>query len=84
MLPTASVEKVLKTKNGFEIIIHSDNLAKNIYLFADGLEGRFSDNYFDLLPGQSVKIKFKTSEAIELEIFINKLNLYSLIDSYEN
>lgn len=81
--PTFTKE-VLKTKNGFEIIIHSDNLAKNIYLFADGLEGRFSDNYFDLLPGQSVKIKFKTSEAIELEIFINKLNLYSLIDSYEN
>jgi beta-mannosidase len=79
-LQKAQITKVIKvTDNGYSIMLTSDKLVKNLFLSTDE-KGRFSDNYFDLLPGEKVQINFTTNEKIEK--FEDKLILFSLIDSY--
>ena len=74
-LPKPQIEtKVAKSENGYQITVSTDKLAKNIYFWIDGIEGFFSDNYFDVLPGQPVQIEFQTKETIE--DFAGKLKNY--------
>jgi hypothetical protein len=40
-----------KVESGLEIELFSTGLIKGVYLEAENKEVRFSDNYFDLLPG---------------------------------
>jgi len=40
----------------FELNISAKYLAKNVFLYADGLEEQFSDNYFDILPGENITV----------------------------
>ena len=54
-------------------------LVKDLCLNTD-LKGWFSDNCFDLLPGEKVTVIFKTKE--KTENFGEKLRLFSLTDSY--
>ena len=56
---------ITKTENGFDIQLNTDKLAKNIYLQIGDEQGFFSDNYFDLLPGETVTINLKTSISEE-------------------
>lgn len=51
---------LVKSDSGFDIEINTDKLAKNIYLQIGDEKGFFSDNYFDLLPGEKVTINLKT------------------------
>lgn len=56
-LPEAKVTADLK-KEGNKLVIKlsTDKLAKNVFLSIDSCESRFSDNYFDLLPGDRVAV----------------------------
>jgi beta-mannosidase len=54
-----------KVGEGFDITVKTDKLAKNIYLQIADEEGFFSDNYFDLLPGETVSINLKTKISEE-------------------
>ncbi|MCU4157970.1 glycoside hydrolase family 2 protein [Carboxylicivirga sp. A043] len=74
---SSSVKKVDK---GYEITVSTDKLAKNLYLSYNEAEGWYSDNYFDLLPGQSKTIVFETKEIIE--DFNSKLLIRTLDDTY--
>jgi beta-mannosidase len=57
-----------------QIGVKSDQLAKNVFLKIAGTPGFFSDNYFDLLPGETVEVIFKPvtkgadMQAVELVI----------------
>jgi beta-mannosidase len=67
--PTIKIKKISST----EIEISTDVLAKDIYLMGDT---HFSDNFFDLLPNTSKKIKLsKPAENIKL---------MSLWDTFQN
>jgi len=57
--------EVTKTGEGFDITVSTDKLAKNVYLQIADEEGFFSDNYFDMLPGESVVINLKSSISEE-------------------
>jgi beta-mannosidase len=57
--------EIAKAEQGFEISLKTDKLAKNIYLQIGDEEGFFSDNYFDLLPGEKVAINLKTKISEE-------------------
>jgi beta-mannosidase len=48
---------------GFELTLVSDKLARNVYLQIGDEEGFFSDNYFDLLPGETKIIKLEAEFA---------------------
>ncbi len=71
-----------KVPAGYEILLSSKTLAKFVFLSIESPVGRFSDNYFDLIPGEAKKILFKTGEGIEnIE---GKMEISSLIDTYKN
>lgn len=62
--------------NAYEISLSSNQLALGVYLSVENIEGRFSDNYFDLIPGQNKTITFtsKTKDVnLELELKISSL-----------
>jgi len=60
-VPHPKVEyRILKNDTGYSITLKSNSLGKNIYLQIGDEEGFFSDNYFDLLPGEEVTINLKT------------------------
>jgi beta-mannosidase len=67
-------------KEGFAVRLKTDRLAKNLFLSAEGMDGFFSDNYFDLLPGEEMRIVFRTRDrAADIG---SKLKWTSLADSY--
>ena len=50
---------ITKSDDGFTIQLSSKTLQKDVFLYSNS-KGRFSDNYFDILPGEIVTIHFKT------------------------
>jgi beta-mannosidase len=68
--------------NAFLVKISTDKLAKDIYLNTQ-FEGFFSDNYFDLPPGDQKDVLFTCKEPIDETRFKNDLKILSLIDSYK-
>jgi beta-mannosidase len=62
--PQVSFETA-KTGDGFDITVKTDRLAKNVYLQIGDEEGFFSDNYFDLLPGETATITLETNLSEE-------------------
>jgi len=80
-LPKPNITKTIKKiLNGFIIKLSTDKLAKNLYLRADEIEGKFSDNYFDLLPDEKVSINLKTN--ISEEKLIEVLTIRTLDDAF--
>ena len=47
-----------KENNTYYITIITKNLAKNVCITSSQLNGRFSDNYFDMMPNETKKIEF--------------------------
>ena len=56
--------QVKQVNDGYELTLQSAKLAKNVYLRSEA-EGRFSDNYFDLLPGERRTVLFKTQQILD-------------------
>jgi len=71
---------IVKHDKNWEITVKTDVLAKNVYLNFNGIEGFFSDNYFDLLPGVERKIIFTPKDT---GLSPTKMELISLVDSYQ-
>jgi beta-mannosidase len=66
LLPKPEVKyEIASADGGFEISLTTDKLAKNLYMTIGDEEGFFSDNYFDLIPGQTVKVKLETKLSKE-------------------
>jgi beta-mannosidase len=64
----------------YEIRITSPVLARSVYLSFGNLDVALSDNYFDLLPGETVEIK--ASSAASLEALKAQLKVISLMDAF--
>lgn len=61
--------------------ISSSAFAKAVLLEAPGIEGHFTDNFFDLLPGQAVEVRFRPRKGpIDLDRFRQALRVRSLVD----
>ncbi len=67
-LPEVTLESTIQ-KSGDELSVElaSDKLARNVYLYFEGCNTQFSDNYFDLLPGEKTTVSCKISEEIKVE-----------------
>lgn len=72
--------KVDKENNGYKITLSTKKLVKDLYVSFPGYLGNFTDNYFDLLPGEKKIIYFKTDKIIPQAN--KRLQLFSLKDSY--
>jgi beta-mannosidase len=64
---------------GFKVRLTSDVLVKNAFL-STGITGVFTDNYFDLLPGQMYEVQFRTRYTGK--DLPEKIKIKSLVDTY--
>lgn len=65
LLPRTQVSlRVTQVNDGYEIALQSPKLAKNVYLRTEA-EGFFTDNYFDLLPGERRTVLFRTDRILD-------------------
>ena len=72
-LPKENIEfNIQKTTEGFQIELFSKELMKNIYL--EGIQGKYSDNYFTLLPNEKKIITIKTQEENSNLLQIKTMN----------
>ena len=63
-LPAAVVStEVAPARGGFRVTVSADRLARGVRLSAEGVEGAFSDNYFDLVPGRPVAVEFRAARG---------------------
>ena len=67
--------------DGYEISLRSDKFARAVFLTVDGIDNFFENNYFDILPGQTVKVKVKT--ALSRADFEKQLRITSFKDYYK-
>jgi beta-mannosidase len=68
-------------KGQVELKLSTNKLAKNVYLSFAGTQGFFSDNYFDLLPGNEVSITFTASGAAQA-LNAETLRIRTVADTY--
>ena len=66
--------------SGKTITIKSEKLARQVFLEVRAINGSFSDNFFDMAPGETRKIEFhgKAGEKHLSELLIIK----SIYDTY--
>ncbi len=77
MLPKTNIDwHYKKTNKGYKISLLSEILAKNVYLDSHYDNVFFSDNYFDLLPGQIKTVEIYTDYDIDInnDLIIKTLN----------
>lgn len=66
--------------DGFDVTVESDAFARGVFLSIEGIENFFSDNYFDLLPGEAVTIHVST--ALSKAAFDRQLQLEHMAGAY--
>jgi beta-mannosidase len=67
-------------KGSYKIHITSAVLARSVYLSFGSVEAQVSDNYFDLLPGETVEIE--VTSAATLDALKAQLRVISLTDAF--
>jgi beta-mannosidase len=73
--------KITEIPEGYTIDLHTDKLARNVFLSTPFTKGDFSDNYFDMLPGESKRLIFKTNT--KNPNFASFMFIGSLYDSFQ-
>ena len=73
---------VSPSPSGFKIKLTTDKVAKAVCLsgFSDGF---FVDNYFDLIPGKTAELEFKTEMKMSGDEFRRLLKVRSLVDAFD-
>jgi beta-mannosidase len=54
-----------KASDGYTVTVQSSQLARNVYLSFGDVDVQSSDNYFDLLPGEAVALRLRSSATLE-------------------
>jgi beta-mannosidase len=72
----------VRSRGGFTVTVKSDKFARAVYLSAEGLDGSFSDNYFDLIPGKEVKVEFRVRRTVSPEEFRARLKARTLAEAF--
>jgi beta-mannosidase len=82
-LPAPHVSTQLALTRGLTTVtLSTDRLARDVYLSAEGLEGSFTDNFFDLLPGQTVTVAFRSSRPFAIDELRRRLRVRTLSDAF--
>ena len=81
VLPKPVIAKTVKS-SGRDILValSSKALVKNLYLSLEDGDGKFSDNYFDMLPGETTIVRFTPVKAMDVKAFEKKLLLVHMAD----
>ena len=79
--PKATIKPTsVAAENGFDVTVESNVFARGVFLSLEGIDNFFSDNYFDLLPGEPVTIHIRT--ALDKTSFDRQLKIESISDAY--
>jgi beta-mannosidase len=77
--PEAIIQTTIKSiKEGFEVALTSRNFARAVYMSIDGIDNFFDNNYFDIIPGDTIITKVSTN--LSGEAFRSQLKIKSLAD----
>ena len=68
------------TDSGIRLTLRCDGFARGVCLGLNDAEGFFSDNYFDLMPGQPVSVEVRTD--LTPGEFVRLLTIKTLRDAY--
>jgi beta-mannosidase len=64
--PKAEVKADVATcDGGVEVTLSTDNFARAVYMAVDDIDNFFANNYIDLLPNTSCKVKVQTTLSVE-------------------
>jgi beta-mannosidase len=81
-LPEAHISaELVEAADGFHLKLSSPTLARSVYVNFGAASPELSDNYFDLLPGESVDLTVKSREA--LDTLKTRLKVVSLSDAFK-
>jgi beta-mannosidase len=69
-------------EGGFRIVLSTNTLARHVRLAFDADEGSFSDDFFDLVPGQPQEVTYRPGGAVDLATFRKGLAITSLVDAF--
>lgn len=69
--------------DGYRVRLESTAFAKNVHLEAEGVPGRFSDDFFDLAPGWPREVIFKPAGGTDAAAVEKGLRIRNLRDSYD-
>jgi len=67
--------------DGYTVKVESDVFARGVFLSLDGIDNFFSDNYFDVIPGEPVYIHVTT--PLDKASFESQLKTVSISDAIE-
>ncbi|TRX53367.1 glycoside hydrolase family 2 protein [Fulvivirga sp. M361] len=70
--------KLWETDGVVSLKLMSSTFVKNLYVEIDGIEGNFSDNFFDLIPYENTTIQYKLRKGDKL----GELSFLSVYDTY--
>ena len=73
--------QVIAQRGGFKLNVATDKFARAVYL-SSPYQGAFVDNYFDLMPGRTVEVEFRTAKSVPLDQFQKHLKIRSLADAF--
>jgi beta-mannosidase len=81
-LPTPNLDySITESADNFIVKLKTDVLAKNIFLISNSKEN-FTNNFFDLLPNESVEIKIKKETDQDLFSFKKTFKIITLDKTY--
>ena len=72
--------EVTPAGSDYAITLRAERLARHVWLSVPGLEGQFSDNYFDLMPGETRVVTYKP--AGEVANLQERLQVWTLREAY--
>jgi len=82
-LPRPEIRPEVFSRDGQLFVrLQTSKFAKTVYLSSPGIKGRFSDNFFDLVPGRSYEVGFISDQPIGAEELQLALKITSLKDTY--
>jgi len=73
--PHVKIEILRLDKAKFKVLLSSDIYAKAVWLRLDGVNARFEDNFFDLLPRKLKTIEVSTDKDLSLPEFKSRLRI---------
>jgi beta-mannosidase len=83
-LPKTRIQATWKQTNDstFQVTLHTKMLAREVNLTLTEKDGFFTDNYFDLLPGEKKAITFQNKGPVTLAELRRQLVVRSLVDAF--
>jgi beta-mannosidase len=65
-LPAPEIKATIASDTaGYKVTVQSGQLARDVYVSFGDVDATFSDNYFDLLPGESAEIIVKSKASLD-------------------